>query len=120
VTLRNENVVIVESSEDKLSLRVVYRFPNGYGADIARAKSPIPFLGREYLTYTDKDTWELAVIRFNSEDNTDYVLVYNTPITDDVLGYLPDNEVNEILSQIEKLSIGLPEPLNTPANNEPA
>lgn len=117
MTLRKENVVTVESSEDKLSLRVVYRFPNGYGADISRAKSTMPFLGREYLTYTDANTWELAVIRFNSEDNTDYNLVYNTPITDDVLGYLPDSEVNEILSQIEKLTIALPNPLNTTKNN---
>jgi hypothetical protein len=109
MVLRKDNVAFVEAAIDKSHIQVVYRFPNGYGASIVRTKSHIPF-GRKYSSYTDDDDWELAVLRFRSDDNRDYNLDYSTPITSDVLGYQSDDEVNAVLEQIGKLSLGLPEP----------
>lgn len=70
----------------------IYRFPNGFGASVI-------FTPYSYGTY--KMLYELAVIRFLS--NEDYHLTYDTPITDDVLGYLSTREVCELLREIENL-----------------
>ena len=62
-------------------------FPNGYGASV--------ITGEMFYTSPEKP-YELAVL-----DGDD--LTYETPITDDVIGYLDYDEVLEILSEIEKL-----------------
>ncbi len=66
----------------------IYVFDNGYGASVV--KSCWSYGGRSGL-------WELAVL--NSEGELDYT----TPITDDVIGYLTEKEVNKLLDKIEKL-----------------
>ena len=70
----------------------IYRFPNGFGASVI-------FTPYSYGTY--KMLYELAVIRFSS--NEDWHITYDTPITDDVLGYLSTREVCELLRTIENL-----------------
>lgn len=72
-----------------------FRFKNGYGASVVKHMGSY---GHEV------DLWELAVIKFNSENNGDWDLVYDTEITNDVLGYLDDDEVLDILSDIRDLS----------------
>jgi len=63
-------------------------FPNGYGASIVM----------NLFSYGGNDgLWELAVL----DDEGD--LCYDTPITDDVLGYLTEDDVDEILDRIEEL-----------------
>ena len=63
-------------------------FDNGYGASVVR---------HEY-SYGGKDgLYELAVLDKNGE------LTYDTPITDDVIGYLTTQEVTDILENIQKL-----------------
>lgn len=69
----------------------VYRFPNGYGASLIRGGA-FAYGGRE-----------LAVVRYVGEGALDYELTYDTPITDDVLGYLSEDEVPEILDRIAAL-----------------
>lgn len=67
--------------------RWVIGFKNGYEASIITGK----------YTYTDKEhPYELAVLK-NGE------LCYDTPITNDVIGYLTEDEVGEILEKIEAL-----------------
>lgn len=68
-----------------------YRFKNGYGASVVR--TPFSYGGAEGL-------WELAVIQYNEDK---ILLTYDTPITDDVIGYLTDDDVDKLLSQIEAL-----------------
>jgi len=78
----------------------IYRFENGYGASVVRFKCSTG----DYGSYTvDETEWELAVLRFEGKDITDFDLEYSTPITDNVLGHLSDSEVDEILGQIERL-----------------
>jgi hypothetical protein len=66
----------------------VYKFPNGYGASVI--KHNYSYGGREGL-------WELAVL------DKDGNLTYETPITSDVIGWLTDEEVDGVLSQINGL-----------------
>jgi hypothetical protein len=63
-------------------------FPNGYGASVVC--NPFSYGGREGL-------YEIAVL--NSEGR----ITYGTPITDDVIGYLNETEVTDILKQIQSL-----------------
>lgn len=73
-------------------IRYVFIFDNGYGASVIKYSGSYGGL---------KDLWELAVLKKN--DNGEYYINYNTPITNDVLGYLSDKEVNNYLSQIKEL-----------------
>ena len=79
-------------------------FPNGYGASIVRFYIPIssPF-GKAGSYGVNEDLWELAVLKGNEKDG--WSLTYDTPITDDVIGYLSENEVGNYLERIEYLSM---------------
>lgn len=73
----------------------VFKFENGYGASVV--KNPYSYGGDEGL-------WELAVVLvYENEGRLSWKLVYDTPITDDVLGWLTWEEVEETLKQIEEL-----------------
>lgn len=79
-----------------------YRFPNGYGASVVRYKVS----DDTYGSYTTDETeWELAVIKFESDDDDDFALTYDTPITDDVIGHLQEEQVKETLLEIAHLVV---------------
>jgi hypothetical protein len=63
-------------------------FSNGYGASIV--KGPYTYGGRDGL-------FELAVLGSGGE------ISYDTPITDDVVGYLTEDGVSTLLAEIELL-----------------
>ncbi len=67
-----------------------FKFANGYGASVIR--HDFSYGGKQGL-------WELAVT------NTDGGLVYTTPVTNDVVGYLTEAKVGEYLTQIAELPI---------------
>lgn len=76
----------------------IYRFDNGLGAFVVQF-TIAPGVG----SYGAEDgRWELAVLRFTG-DGDDYELTYDTPITDDVLGRLDEDEVQETLARIRDL-----------------
>ena len=80
----------LEFKEHPINDGVVSRivFDNGYGASVVR---------HEY-SYGGKDgLYELAVLSNEGE------LTYDTPITNDVLGYLTDKDVTEVLIKIQQL-----------------
>lgn len=78
-------------------LQALMFFPNGYGVSVVRFKS---IYG--YGSYTNDETeWELAVIK-GDEDN--WSITYETPVTHDVIGYLKENDVSEIMIKVQQLT----------------
>ena len=69
--------------------QAVHRFDNGYGASVIRGGN---------FAYGGL---ELAVLKFSGDDWSDF-MIHNI-ITDDVLGYLTDKDLVEILKRIEAL-----------------
>ena len=69
--------------------QLVFRFPNGYGASLIN--SP--------MSYGN----ELGVVRFDGDNCDDWHLDYDTPITDDVLGYLSAEQIEATLDAIAAL-----------------
>jgi len=64
------------------------QFDNGYEVSVVKS---------EY-TYGGKDgLYELAVLDSNGD------LTYDTPITDDVIGYLREQDVTEVMEKIQQL-----------------
>ena len=72
----------------------VYRFSNGYGASVIR---------NEYSYGGSKGLFELGVTRFSGKGNFDWELTQSTPITDDVIGYLTTEDVQDLLVRIQAL-----------------
>lgn len=67
----------------------LYEFPNGWGASVVRG-------GISYGR--NGGLWELAVT-----EGLRGPLNYSTPITDDVEGWLDEDEVEELLQEISRL-----------------
>lgn len=70
----------------------LYRFDNGYGASVIQHRGSF---GHE------QGLWELAVIVY--EKGNKFSLVYDTDITNDVIGDLTEEEVEQYLERISKL-----------------
>jgi hypothetical protein len=64
------------------------KFENGYGASIVKT---------DYSYGGNKGLYELAVL--DSEGK----LAYDTPITDDVIGYLRPEDVTDVMEKIQQL-----------------
>ena len=63
-------------------------FDNGYGASVVKHE----------FSYGGKDgLYELAVL------NKDGELCYDTPVTNDVIGYLRPEDVTDVMEKIQKL-----------------
>lgn len=74
----------------------IYKFENGYGASVVRHMGSYG---------SDEGLWELGVM---VEDPADprvegMRLTYSTPITDDVIGRLEDDEIPPLLARIQDL-----------------
>lgn len=65
----------------------IFEFPNGYAASVVR--TPYSYGG-------DQGKFELAVLK-------DGECCYDTEITEDVLGYLDESEVEKYLNEIKEL-----------------
>ena len=73
----------------------IFRYKNGYGASVVRG--PYTYGGSQGL-------FELAVIRFIGEDTErSYDLAYDTPITNDVVGWLSEDDVQSLLRRVARL-----------------
>lgn len=59
-------------------------FNNNYGISVVNGPN----------FYCDQDTYEVAVLRNNC-------LYYDTPITDDVLGYQTPEDIDEIMKELQ-------------------
>lgn len=87
---------IVSQKDDEGSYwsdQVLYRFGNNYGASIIFHDGTYGF---------EQGLVELAVIRWD-KNSSDWSLVFDTEITDDVIGYLDEKEAAEIIEKIKEL-----------------
>jgi hypothetical protein len=71
-----------------------YKFNNGYGASVVK---------HEFSYGNENGLWELAVLKWI--DGGDYKLDYSTEISDDVIGYLTEKEVEKLLVRIQSLEM---------------
>ena len=85
-TFRDLEFVSHPSHMEGVQARIT--FENGYGASVV--KTPYSYGG-------DKGLYELAVL------GTDGHLTYDTPITNDVIGYLRDIDVTDVMEKIQQL-----------------
>jgi hypothetical protein len=83
---------LIEETDEHGKIQKVYEFENGFGASVI--KGPHTYGGPEGL-------WEIGVIIF--KEGGQWNLTYNTSVTDDVLGHLDDDEVNQYLNEIKEL-----------------
>ena len=76
-----------EINEHHGGIQKKYKFDNGYGASVIRHKGSYGYA---------QGKWELAVLEGDE-------LCYTSPITEDVIGHLTEDEVESILKQIKEL-----------------
>ena len=75
----------IETKFDIVYPQTIYKFPNGYGASVIKFN---------YMYFGI----EIAVLKFDKEGNWD--IDYSTPITNDVIGGLNEEERDDVLQQI--------------------
>lgn len=76
---------------EESNLQYIFKFDNGYGASVIK----------NIMSYgNEQDLFELAVIKFI--DGL-WSFCYSTDITDDVLGYLENDDVLDLLERIKNL-----------------
>lgn len=73
----------------------IYKFDNGYGASVVQ---------HNFSYGEHENKWELAVIHFH-DNSSEWDVVYDTPITDDVIGWLDMMQVFHILHEIQELPV---------------
>ena len=81
------NEYLTETNDFNGGIQKVYEFPNGYGASVIKHKGSYGY---------SEGLWELAVLNEGE-------LCYDTEITNDVIGYLNDPEVDRYLRRINQL-----------------
>jgi hypothetical protein len=73
-------------------IQAIVKFENNYGASVVK---------HDYSYGNKQGLYELAIIKY--DENGYWDLCYDTPITNDVLGYLTEDNVTDYLIQIEQL-----------------
>mgnify|MGYP000847811493 CR=1 FL=1 len=98
VKITEETAFNKASAERKLydGIQKFWRFKNNLGASVVKHRGSYG---------SDDGLWELGVLQFTPKDGekTEWHLTYSTPITDDVLGYLSESQVEEVLEKIKNL-----------------
>lgn len=87
---------LVERYEAGWGVQYVFAFDNGYGASVIKNAVSYGFA---------KDLWELAVLKITKDESGqyDWKVCYDTPITNDVVGWLTDYGVRKLLRKIKEL-----------------
>ena len=76
---------------DLSGVQALVFFSNGYGASVIKGRG----------SYGSRDNlYELAVVKTEGDS---WDLCYDTPITDDVIGFLSEDGITNLLGQIEAL-----------------
>jgi hypothetical protein len=83
----------LEFETDELGEQAFHIFDNHYGVSVVRG--PYTYGGRKGL-------YELAVV-YMAPGDKESQLVYDTPITNDVMGYLTPDNITDVMAQVEAL-----------------
>lgn len=77
-------------------IQYLFKAPNNYGASIVR---------HDFSYGNSQGLWELAVLKYEENETNlhNFEICYTTPITEDVLGYLTESDINETLDKISAL-----------------
>nr|DAS96956.1 MAG TPA: hypothetical protein [Caudoviricetes sp.] len=67
-------------------------FKNGYGVSV--------LFGKNFYS-NGKNTYEVAIIKGNEQD---FNLVYDTPIANDVIGNITEEQVTRVMKLVQKLN----------------
>lgn len=86
-----EDLLVKRRDHELGGVQYLFRFKNNFGASVV--KTPYSYGAKD-------DKWELAVIKWRGDD---FDLEYDTEITDDVLGWLTDKDVQDLLRRIKEL-----------------
>ena len=73
-------------------VQALHFFPNGYGVSIVKFPHSYGY---------EDGLYEIAVLE---GDETEFELCYDTPVADDVLGYLDEATVEDVLSSVSALT----------------
>ena len=73
-------------------------FPGGYGLSIVRFKIPESTV---YGSYCDDKTWEVAILKGTKNQ---WEICYDTELTNDVLTYQTEEDINRIIKHVIRLS----------------
>lgn len=84
-----------QNDEDGMGEYAFHMFNNHYGVSVVRG--PYTYGGKKGL-------YELAVIHMAPGDKHSE-LVYDTPITNDVIGHLTADKITDIMKQVEELPL---------------
>ena len=90
-------IFLTDVTEEYTKRQAVYFFSNGYGISVINI---IGTNGEHYSYTKNKDQYEIAVLEGVKNNSR---ITYDTPITDDVIGYLTLEEVYNLMKQIENL-----------------
>jgi hypothetical protein len=80
-----------KSYEIHEGIQYLHFFPNGYGVSIVR---------HNFSYGHERGLWEMAVMKGTEEKHD---ITYDTPVTNDVMGYLNEDEVNDYVKQVSEL-----------------
>lgn len=90
VSEKIQDYIVSADSNTRGGVQIVFRFENNLGASV--------------INHNGSYGVELAVAKFNSEDNDDWDICYTTPITSDVIGYIEtEDELISLLNSIKNL-----------------
>ena len=92
-----KNFKELPNNPNKDGIQYIAKYPNNYGASIVQ---------HSFSYGGNKGLWELAVIKYEPNETNihNFDLDCTTPITNDVIGYLTESDVNELLDKIEELT----------------
>ncbi len=74
--------------------RVKYRFPNNYGASVIQ--NEMSYGGTHGL-------YEIAVLKYHSDNDEDWSIDSTTSVTDDVIGWVHPGDIDMYLLEIKAL-----------------
>jgi hypothetical protein len=73
-------------------------FPGGYGLSVVRFRNP--FGGGGSYTSNDIEDYEVAIIKGRKGN---WEICYDTILTNDVLGFQTKEDINKIISHVQRL-----------------